>query len=384
MDFELSDDQKLLVKTVEDFCKKQSPVERVRELREVERGWEEAKWQQMGELGWLGVLFSEDEGGLGGTFVDAGLIIEQLGKTLVMEPYLASVVLGGIAVREAGNSSQKQELLGPMIEGTSSLALAFTEENSRHNPFCIETKAEKSGADYKLSGNKRWVLNGQAADHLIVSARTSGEQGSEAGVSLFAVPKDAKGLSIQNVKCMDSHRAAMVSLDGVTVSADGLLGDEGAAGPALAKTLDLGAAACCAEGSGIMDAVLAMTREYLVEREQFGAKIGSFQALQHRCVDMFVEVQLMKSAAIQAMIKADDDDAQERMRAISATKAQLSNGGGYVVRQGTQLHGGIGVTDEHNIGLYFKRMTILSTLCGDEEYHTQRFAQLPSFVEHVA
>lgn len=380
MNFDLNEDQKLLVGTVADFCKKESGIERMRKMRETELGWAPETWAQMGELGWLSVAFPEEVGGLGGTFVDAALIIEQLGNTLVPEPYLASVVLAGFAVRDAASSEQTSEILGPMLEGAEVLALAYTEAESRHNLANVTTRATKSGDTYKLSGQKRWVLAGHGAAKLVVSARTSGEARDRDGVSLFLVDAKAAGVDLKRVACMDGHKAAMLSLDG----AEGrLLGEAGKALPVLERTLDYAAAAACAEGAGIMQTVLGMTRNYLCEREQFGQKIGSFQALQHRVVDMFVETQLAKSSAIFAMIKADDPDPNERMRAISAAKAQLTLSGGLVVRQGTQLHGGIGVTDEHDIGLYFKRMHSLSTLFGDEVFHTQRFASLPSFTQHV-
>jgi alkylation response protein AidB-like acyl-CoA dehydrogenase len=212
-----------------------------------------------------------------------------------------------------------------------------------------------------------------------VSARTSGSTRDANGVSLFVVDKGAPGLTLKSVNCMDSHKAAVALFDGVTVGKDALVGPEGGAGPILERAQDYGAAASCCEGSGMNGAVLQMTRDYLCEREQFGVKIGSFQALQHRLVDMFVEVQLSKSTAILAMIRVDSDDDVERKRAVSTAKKQLSTGGFFVSRQGIQLHGGIGVTDEHNVGLYFKRMQILNALYGDEEHHVGRFATLPSF-----
>lgn len=379
MDFTLTDDQKMLVETVQNFTKKDSPVERVRKIRENPNGWDKKIWQKMGELGWLGVPFAEELGGIGGTFVDAGLIVEQLGTTLVPEPYVPSVIVAGLTLARNGSDEQKQKYLPPMIEGKTSLALAYVEQNSRYDVTHVETRAEKSGGDYKLTGKKIWVLNGQAADHILVSARTSGGARDANGVSLFIVDKGAPGLSVKPVNCMDSHKAAIVALDGVKVGKAALVGAEGGAGPILERAQDYGAVGACCEGSGINGAVLQMTRDYLCEREQFGVKIGSFQALQHRLVDMFVEVQLSKSTAILGMIRVDSDDEVERKRAVSTAKKQLSKGGFLVTRQGIQLHGGIGVTDEHNVGLYFKRMQILNALYGDEEHHVGRFASLPSF-----
>ncbi len=383
MDFDLSDDQKLLVNTVRSFCGKDSTVERMRKLRDDEIGWEKSTWQQMGELGWLGVIFPEEVGGLDGSFQDLGLIIEQLGTTLVPEPIIPSVVLGGITLLKAGSSAQHEKWLTPMLEGVTSLALAYIEEQSRFNATDVITTAEKSGDGYTLNGKKRFVLNGHAADQIIVSARTSGESRDREGVSLFILDKDTPGLTITTVKTMDGHKAAMLSFDGVKVGADRLLGAAGSAADVLEAVLDYGAAAACCEGSGIMQASLMMTRNYLCEREQFGAKIGSFQALQHRAVDMFVETELCKATAILAMVKTDEKDPVERQRGISSAKVQLFSGGDFVVKQAIQLHGGIGVTDEHDVGLYFKRMHTLNTLFGDCDYHTQRYGSLPTFTKNL-
>jgi alkylation response protein AidB-like acyl-CoA dehydrogenase len=386
MDFTLTEDQKMLVDTVTSFTKKDSPVERVRKIRSSELGWDRAVWRKMGELGWLGVALPEASGGLGGSFADAGLIIEKLGTTLVPEPYVPSVIVAGLTLSRHGTGEQKQKYLPPMIAGETSLALASTEKDSRYDVAHVATRAEKSGGDFKLSGKKEWVLNGQAADQLLVSARTSGGVRDRKGVSLFVVERGAPGVKITTVDCMDSHKAAFVELDGVKVGKDALVGGpegEGNAAPMLELAHDCGAAAACAEGSGIVQSTLAMTRDYLCQREQFGVKIGSFQALQHRLADVFVQVELCKSTAMLAMIRVESTDEVERMRSVSAAKKQLSKGGFFVTRQGIQLHGGIGVTDEHNVGLYFKRMQVIAALYGDEEHHVERFATLPSFTAGI-
>jgi alkylation response protein AidB-like acyl-CoA dehydrogenase len=383
MDFSISEDQKMLVETVSSFTKKESPVERVRKIRELDTGWDKAVWRKMGDLGWLGAPFPEDVGGTGGGFIEAGLVLEQLGMTLVPEPYLASVVVAGLTLSKAGSSAQREQYLPPMIEGKTSLALASTEKNSRYDVSAVETRAEKSGGDYKLSGKKEWVLNGQAADQILVSARTSGGANDAKGVSLFIVDRNAPGVKITTVACMDSHKAAFIELTDVKVGKDALIGEEGNATPILELAQDYGAAGACCEGSGINQVVLQMTRNYLCEREQFGVKIGTFQALQHRLVDMFVEVELGKGTAILALIRADAEDAVVRKSSISAAKRQLAKGGFFVTRQGIQLHGGIGTTDEHDVGLYFKRMQTLNALFGDEEHHVERFSRLPSFVAGV-
>lgn len=380
MNFDLTDEQRLLVDTVTSFVKKQSPVTRLRALREDPLGWSRQMWRQMGEYGWLGVSLPESVGGLGGSFADVALILEQLGTTLVPEPLIAALIAAAPILR-LGSAEQQVRWLAPLAEGSASLALAWAEAQSRYDVTDVTTRAEKTGAGYRLDGAKRFVLNGHAADFIVISARALDRD----GISLFVLDRDTPGLTITPVKTMDGHRAGMLTLVGVEVSVDRLLGapDGGGGGggarAALEEAMDLGAAAACAEGVGITRAVLAMTTDYLRTREQFGVKIGSFQALQHRAVDMFVETELCKSTAILAAIRATDPDEVERASAISAAKVQLAVGGRYVTQQAIQLHGGIGVTDEHDVGLYFKRMHVLNTLFGDEEHHVARYARLPSF-----
>ncbi len=382
MNFDLTEEQRLLVDTVASFAKKQSPLARLRALRADPRGWSPELWKQMGDLGLLGVSLPEAVGGAGGTFADAALILEQLASTLVPEPLLASLVAAAPILR-LGTEQQQARWLAPFAAGDASLALAWAEAQGRFDVTDVETRALPAGDGFAITGEKRFVLNGHAADFLVVSARTSGATRDAEGVSLFVVDKDTPGLVVRAVKTMDGHHAGMLSLHGAVVSADRLLGGAGGARGALEEAMDVGAAGACAEGSGIARVVLHMTADYLRTREQFGVKIGSFQALQHRAVDMFVEAELCKSMAILAALRASDPDVTERQSAISAAKVQLSVGGRYVTQQATQLHGGIGVTDEHDVGLYFKRMQVLNALFGDEEHHVARFARLPSFTAGI-
>jgi alkylation response protein AidB-like acyl-CoA dehydrogenase len=375
MDFELSADQKMIVDTAASFVKKELPLERMRHMREDATGWSKDVWKQMGDLGWLGIMHPEHVGGFGGSFVDAALILEQLGTHLVGEPFAASAVVGAMALR-VGTLEQQERWLAPMIAGDTSLALAWAERAGRFDAHRVATRAEKVAGGYRLRGEKVWVLNGHAADQLVISARTSGADGAREGVSLFVVDGDAAGVTRTTVKTMDGQKAGMLSLDCV-VGADRLLGAEGGAVEPLERVLDYGAAAAIAEGYGVTKASLDMTVEYLKTREQFGVKIGVFQALQHRAVDMFVEAELTKSAMLMSALKVDSDDAVDRQRAVSAAKAQFAMSGRFVSQQSIQLHGGVGVTDEHDIGLYFKRAHVLTTLYGDEEHHLARFAALP-------
>ncbi len=378
MNFDLTEEQRLLVSTVASFTKKQSPVARLRAMREDPTGWSRDVLRQMAVYGWLGVSLPEEVGGLGGTFVDAALILEELGTTLVPEPVLSSLVAAA-PILSLGTAEQKARWVTPFAEGGAVLALAWAEAQGRHDVADVTTRAARSAEGYRLSGSKRFVLDGHAADHLVVSARTSGNARDAEGVSLFVVDRGTPGVSIQPVKTMDGHRAAMITFHDAPVGEDRLLGPAGCAAAALEDAMDLGAAGACAEGVGITRTVLAMTTEYLRTREQFGVKIGSFQALQHRAVDMFVETQLCKSMAILAALRLSDPDEATRRSAVSAAKVQLAVGGRYVTQQSIQLHGGIGVTDEHDVGLYFKRMTVLNALFGDEDHHVARYARLPTF-----
>ncbi len=381
MNFDLTEEQRLLVDTVASFAKKQSPVTRLRALRADPRGWTREIWKQMGDLGLLGISLPESVGGTGGAFSDAALVLEQLGATLVPEPLLAALIAAAPILR-LGTAEQQARWLTPLAAGDASLALAWAEAQSRSDITDVETRAEPHAGGHRLHGQKRFVLNGHAADVIVVSARTSGAARDAEGVSLFVLDRETPGLSIQSVKTMDGHHAAMLSFAGAPVSADRLLGtvsDGGAAREALEEAMDIGAAGACAEGAGLTRAVLHMTADYLRTREQFGVKIGTFQALQHRAVDMFVEAELCKSMAILAALRAGDPDATARRSAVSAAKVQLAVGGRYVTQQAIQLHGGIGVTDEHDVGLYFKRMHVLNTVFGDEEHHVARFGNLPTF-----
>jgi alkylation response protein AidB-like acyl-CoA dehydrogenase len=371
MDFQLSDEQKLLLESVRSFVKQRSPVSRFRKLRDDGGGWDPAVWREMGELGWLSLPFPESAGGFGGSFVDVAILLEAFGSALVPEPYLASVVLAGTALHRSGTAAQHQRWLAPMIEGAAALALAHGEPGHRFDPLPHDTAATRSPHGWRLRGRKQFVLHGQHADTLVVSAR------SDAGVELFAVPRGHAGLVITPVRTIDGLGAAALELD-LELPDEHRLGG-GDAADALERAHDAAAAMTVAEGLGVCQTVLGMTVAHLRTREQFGVAIGSFQALQHRAVEMFVEVELVRSIATLAAVRAADDDAAARRRAVSAAKAQLAMSGRFVTQTAVQLHGGIGITDEHDVGLYFKRMHALALLFGDEEHHVARFAEQPSF-----
>jgi alkylation response protein AidB-like acyl-CoA dehydrogenase len=370
MNFELTEDQRMLVESATGFTKKHSPVTRMRKLRTDPVGWSPEVWRQMGDLGWIGLAFPEAVGGMGGAFVDVALVLEQLGTTLVPEPLVSSLVAGA-AVVAAGSSEQQTAVLAPVVTGKATIALAWAEADGRYDMAQVATRAERAGGGFRLSGQKRFVLDGHAAAQLVVSARAGGD------LALFVVDAKAPGVTVTPVRTIDGRVAAHVELANVEVGGDRALATAPAA--ALERALDIAAAAACAEGVGIMKAVLATTVEYLRTREQFGAKIGTFQVLQHRAVDMFIHTELLRSAALGAAIRIDDSDADERSAAVSAAKVQLGESGRFVTQQAIQLHGGIGITDEHDVGLYFKRMVALNALFGDAQHHVERFAALPGF-----
>jgi alkylation response protein AidB-like acyl-CoA dehydrogenase len=371
MNFELTPEQKLLRDTVRSFCKQKSPVERFRRLREDKRGWDPEVWAHMGELGWLSLPLPESAGGFGGDFGDVAILLEGFGKTLVPEPYIPSVVLAGMAVAEAGDDAQCERWLPAMMEGKTSLALAHTEVGSRFGTDEVAATATRDGGGWRLRGTKVWVLNGHRADQIVVSARADG------GVGLFVVDGDA--VRRTDVRTIDSHGAARIELD-LVVDGDRCLGAPGPdAEGVLDRVLDYGAAACCAEALGVCQATLDMTKEHLKTREQFGVPIGMFQVLQHYAVDMFVQIELIRSMSLLAAAKAGESNADERRAAISAAKAHVAWSGRAVTQKAIQLHGGIGITDEHDVGLYFKRMHALGLLFGDETHHVRRFATSPTF-----
>ncbi|MFT4570476.1 MAG: alkylation response protein AidB-like acyl-CoA dehydrogenase [Hyphomicrobiaceae bacterium] len=379
MNFDNSEEQQMIIDSVRRFVANESPVERFRRMREDERGWEPKVWAKMAEQGWLAVCYPEEQGGFGGSFVDAALILEQLGRGLVPEPYIASVVLAGGLISRLGSPEQIESFLTPMISGETSLALAFAERQSRYNLADCQSSAEKSGAGYVLRGEKAWVLNGHAADQLVVVARTSGDQLDDEGLSLFVVDGDAPGLKRVPFLGMDGQKTALITLDGVEVGADRLLGEEGKALASLEWAVDRGASAACAEAQGELQELFERTNEYLKERKQFGRAIGSFQALQHKMADMFAETELCRGTMLMSALQVDIEDATERMHDVSCAKIQLTDGGWLVQKNAVQLHGGIAVTDEHDAGLFFKRVRVLQGLFGDADHHADRIQKLPSF-----
>jgi alkylation response protein AidB-like acyl-CoA dehydrogenase len=325
-------------------------------------------------MGLLGVPFAEADGGLGGTAVDLMVVMQELGRGIVVEPYLATVVLGGGALAMMGSAAQRQAILPGVVEGKRQLALAYGEPQSRFDLHDVATAAHRDGAGYVLTGKKAVVLNGATADTLVVSARTGGAQRDAQGITLFLVERGAKGLTAYDYRTIDGLRAADVSLESVRVGADAILGPPDGALPLLEHAVDRGAAALCAEAVGVMESLNAFTLDYLKTRQQFGQPIGRFQVLQHRAVDMMVHAEQLKSIACLAAAKADSGDASERRRAVSAAKSLAGRSGRFVAKEATQLHGGMGVTLDLPAAHYAKRLTMIDFWLGDSDWHTDRFA----------
>lgn len=375
MDFSYSEEQQMLQDSIAKFVQNDYDFDARMKLVKSDMGYSEANWKLFAELGWLMVPFSEADGGLGGSAADLMVVMEEFGKGMVIEPFLATTVLGGGLVAAVGNDTQKAELIGGIMEGTLQMAFAYAEPQSRYNLADVATTATKDGDSYRLSGHKAVVLNGGAADVIAVSARTSGSQTDAEGISLFLVDPKSDGVRLKTYRTQDGARAAEVHLDNVTVSADQLLGAEGQALPVMNQVLNRAILSICSEAVGAMEVSYKKTVEYTKTRVQFGVPIAKFQALQHRMADMFIEHQQAKSIVLMAAMKLDQGGA-EADKAVSAMKSRIGKAARKIGQESIQIHGGIGVTEELDVGHYFKRLTMIELLFGNGDFHTQRFAKL--------
>jgi alkylation response protein AidB-like acyl-CoA dehydrogenase len=376
MDFELSEDQVLLQESVTRFVQNNYSHEQRRKLVDTDLGYSEANWSQYAELGWLGMTFPEAVGGYGATPIETMVVMEEFGKGLVAEPFVSTVILGGGALVHGGSTAQLQALVPEIAEGKLKLALAFAERQSRYNLADVETTATNSGGNYTLSGAKSVVFGAPSAGKFIVSARTSGSSREQNGITLFLVDADASGVSVRGYPTVDGMRAGEVTLEGVSVSSEAVVGQVDGGFAVLDATIDNAIAATAAEAVGAMSALNDMTLEYIKTREQFGQPIGKFQVLQHRMVDMFIAHEEAKSMAMMAAMRIADDDVAERQKAASATKVQIAKSARFVGQQSIQLHGGIGMTDEYAAGHFFKRLTMIDRSFGDGDFHLARFGDL--------
>ncbi len=375
MDFSLSTEQQLLKDSVERFVRDDYAFEKRREIIASDEGFSAEVWATFAELGWLGMPLPEAYGGLDGTPVETMILMEAFGKGLVAEPYLPTVVLGAGLVVAAGSEAQKQAILPAVANGELMMAFAFAEPQSRFNLADIETAARPADGGWLLQGGKIVVVGAPSADKIVVSARTAGASRDAEGVSLFLVERDADGLSRRDYGTVDGLRAADLTFEGVKLGADALLGEAGQALPAIEEVADRAIAALSAEAVGAMQVLLDATNEYLKTRKQFGVPIGKFQVLQHRMVDMFIEVEQSRSMTYMVTLKLGEP-ADERKKAASGAKAQIGKGAKFVGAQSIQLHGGMGMTDELSVSHYYKRLLMIETLFGNTDHHLKRFASL--------
>ncbi len=375
MDFSFSEEQQMLQDSIAKFVQNDYDFDSRMKLVKSDTGFSQDHWKLFAELGWLMVPFSEADGGLGGSAADLMVVMEEFGKGIVIEPFLATTVLGGGLVAAAGNESQKSELLGGIMEGHLQMAFAYAEPKSRYNLADVATTAEKTADGYVLNGHKAVVLNAPAANMIVVAARTSGQQTDAEGISLFLVDANREGVAIQGYRTQDGGRAGEVRLTNVQVGSDKLLGAEGKALPLINQVLNRAILSVCAEAVGAMGVSIMKTVEYTKTRVQFGVPIAKFQALQHRMADMFIEHQQAKSIVLMAAMKLDQGGV-EADKAVAAMKSRIGKAARKVGQESIQIHGGIGVTEELDVGHYFKRLTMIELLFGNTDYHTQRFAQL--------
>jgi pimeloyl-CoA dehydrogenase small subunit len=375
MDFDLSEEQRLLKDSVDGLLNSSYDFDSRKKYSKEKGGWSRSIWNKLAEQGLLGLPFSEDDGGFGAGAVETMIVMEALGKALLLEPYLATVVLGGGFVRRGGSAEQKAAYIPGIIDGSKTFAFAQLEKNSRYDLNDVATSAKKKADGWVLDGEKFVVLNGDSADTLVVTARTKGGQRDATGIGVFLVPGDAKGVSKKGYPTQDGLHAADISFTGVEVGADAVIGDPEDGLPLVEQVVDDARVAICAEAVGAMDESLKSTVEYLKTRTQFGVPIGSFQVLQHRAADMFVAVEQARSMSMFATMAADFDDAKERANAVAAAKVQIGKSAKFVGQQAVQLHGGIGMTMEAKIGHYFKRLTMIENTFGDTDYHLRRVSE---------
>jgi len=375
MDFELSEEQRLLKDSVERLFSDRYDFEARKRFMQSAEGWSRDVWKQYAELGLLGLPFDEEHGGFGGGPVETMIVMEAMGRALALEPYLATVILGGGLIRHAGSEAQRNSILPKVADGSMLLAFAHSERQSRYDLADVTTTAKKDGSGFVLNGAKSLVLHGDSADRIIVSARVSGGRKDRDGIALFLVDGKANGISRRGYQTVDGLRAAEISLESVKVNADALLGEAGKAFQAIERVVHEAVAALAGEAVGGMTAMHEMTVDYLRTRKQFGVPIGSFQVLQHKAVDMLVAIEQARSIMFYGTMMAAEQDAAERGKAMSAVKVQIGRSGQVVGQIGTQLHGGIGMTMEYKGGHYFKRLTIIDSMFGNADHHLKMLAR---------
>jgi alkylation response protein AidB-like acyl-CoA dehydrogenase len=375
-----TEEQEILARTAREFVVGRSPLRRVRELREDELGFSRDLWRAMAELGWLGIVVPEEHGGAGLGWTELAVVMEEAGRGLLPEPLVGSVLLATTAVLLGGSEAQKRAHLPPLVAGERLAALAYSEPTSRYDLAHVTTRAERAGSGWRLTGEKIQVLDGHVAEWLVVSARTAGDARDAEGVTLFLVKADASGVTVERQWRIDHRPAAIVRLDGVTVPADAVLGTDGQGAALLERVVDRATIGLAADMLGGMSATFEMTLEYLKTRKQFGVPIGSFQALKHRAARLFVELELARSVVTAAAHGVDEGGSDAQIaRLASVAKARTSDAFLQIGYEGVQMHGGIGMTDEHDVGLYLKRARGAELQFGDGAFHRDRVARLDGY-----
>ena len=373
------EDQTMLADTAAQFMAEEGAINKqLRHWRDRDcpDGFGHALWKQFAEMGFTGILVGEEDGGMGMGNVEAGIVLEQIGRNLTPSPFLTSSVLAATALN-SGSAEMRGRYLPGLIAGDSVFAVAI-DEGSKHRPERITTKAEKSGNGFKLSGNKDFVIQGASADMIIVAARTSGADDDNDGVTLFAVPKDAAGVEQDSVRLVDSSMASHIKFNSVELDGDAVIGEVDGGREILDKVLNAGRLGAAAEGCGVAGASMDMTIDYLKQRKQFGKLIGEFQALQHRAAHLYSEVEIARAVTIKAGQLLDGGSEKAELM-VSVAKSKVGQAAGLAVREGVQMHGGIGMTDEYDIGLYMKRDRALNEFLGDAYYHAERVAQMSGY-----
>jgi alkylation response protein AidB-like acyl-CoA dehydrogenase len=368
-----TDEQRLLKESLERFRQQDYAFEKRKRLLARLGSDDDPVWAQFTELGWLAATLPEAHGGLGGTHTDLAIMMEQFGRGLVTSPFVPTVVVVATALRLAGSERQKSEILPGIAEGGTKLSLAYLEAPGQLDPSVVTVRARSDGDGFSITGSKIAALYANVADYLLVSARMFGQVGDHQGIALFLVPPTTKGIAIDAYRTHDDSWAADVNFDHVHVPAEGLVGSAGSGLETIEAALDAGAASLCVDAVGAMWALHEMTLDYIKVRKQFGATIGSFQAIQHRMVNMYMQCQLAQSMALAGMAALDSSDPAARRRAVSAAKVQVGRAARHVGEEAIQLHGGIAMTDEYAAGHYFKRLTMFRLMFGDEEYHLRRY-----------
>jgi pimeloyl-CoA dehydrogenase small subunit len=374
MNFDLSEEQQLLADTIKRFVATHYSFDARTKILASPTGYGEDVWAAMAEMGLLSLPFASEHGGFGGSAVDVMVVMEAIGEGLLVEPYLATVALGGQFVQRAGTAEQQRRLLPDVVMGKKKLAFAHTERAARYHLGRVAMGAKRAAGGWVLDGDKVAVLHGGAADTLVVSARTSGRETDHDGISLFLVDRSAPGVTLCEHRTLDNLRIADIRFAGVRLGADGLLGREGSALPLIEEVVDYATALLCAEAVGAIRYANETTLDYLKTRRQFGVPIGSFQALQHRMVDMFISYEQARSMACLACVKVDTAEPDERRRVVSAAKIKIADACRHVSQESVQLHGGMGMTEELKVSHTFRRLTSIAQMFGDAEHHLERFA----------